>query len=330
MQIQSIKQIYLSILFVLILTPSYFLAQPPDEIIIGSWNVQWLGTPESRNQGILQNPGDLAVYIHNSKVDILALEEITDTEMFRYNMSEPRTNYVLNQTFNLLNKHLKTKWRYKLFPKRRTGENTQLTGIAWNEKTIKNIGESFRFLPDTMPNSPRYWDRFATATKVQPQNGKSDFLIIPLHMKANTGRSPDDKKKIILQREKEADYLVESLNSLRQHFSGEKDIILIGDTNILTDEESKSILGNRSELTAKKIIDAGFTDLNEGRIFTTTPYQGKRATFDRAFVIKSQPEFSISNLNVYKPDYIPEDFFDLFYSDHYMVRFSVKILNNDD
>ncbi len=319
------------LLFLLLCTPPNYHAQAGDEIVIGSWNIQWLGTPKSRSDAILQNSGDLAVYIHNSNVDILALQEISDTVMYRYNMSsQPRTNFVLNQTFNLLNKYQKTKWKYKLFPKRRQGEKTQLTGIAWNEKKVKNIGKEYRFLPNNMPSSPRYWDRYATAIKIQPLNNKSDFLIVSVHMKANTGRNKTDKKKHILQREKEADYLVQSLDRLRQHYNNEKDIIIIGDTNILTAKESKSVLGNRSEMTAKKIANAGFTDLNDGKLFTTTPYQSKRATFDRAFVPKGQSEFSISKLDVYKPEYVLEDFFDLFYSDHYMIRLSVKLLNDDD
>lgn len=70
------------ILIVRLLAARVFAAAQPN-IGIGAWNIQWLGNPEQRSgcgKDVRQSAEDLAMYISRSRVDILALEEISDTD----------------------------------------------------------------------------------------------------------------------------------------------------------------------------------------------------------------------------------------------------------
>ncbi len=67
--------------------PAWTDDELPDEstpaITVGTWNIEWLGKPNMRSgvaHDVAQKPDDLAAYIDLSDVDILALEEIDDTE----------------------------------------------------------------------------------------------------------------------------------------------------------------------------------------------------------------------------------------------------------
>lgn len=278
-------------------------------VSIGAWNIQWLGSPEMRPnvlKNIEQKPEDIARYISESKVDILALSEITFTD----NISNQRRNRVLDAAFNIINEKDKMLWKYVLFPKKNQLDRTQLTGIAWNERKVKTVGTPFRLEMSPTDNLFSYWDRWATAVKFQTGGaGKTDLVIVPLHMKSNVGSKTPE------QRDGEAAMLMQSLGSIRTRFSDE-DIVFIGDTNIL----------KNSETALSKFINAGFKDLNSADTPTVT--HGK-SPFDRAF-IPSQPEFSIAAQDVFKLPNVDKNEFKKLYSDHYMIRFVVRVMNDDD
>lgn len=77
---------YLSTLFLLCTTP-FTCAQ--EKIRVGTWNIETLGSPYSRDyrrespahgfSGV-RKPPDLATQIEKFHLDVLALEEIDDTE----------------------------------------------------------------------------------------------------------------------------------------------------------------------------------------------------------------------------------------------------------
>src|SRR5262245_63865600 len=83
---------------------------------IGTWNIEWLGRPEKRgdiDKDIPQSPADIAKYIIASKVDILALNEIShDGESI-----DPPTNKTLTEALSLVKKETGKTWKHMLFPK---------------------------------------------------------------------------------------------------------------------------------------------------------------------------------------------------------------------
>lgn len=275
-------------------------------ISLGAWNIQWLGNPEKRSgcaQNIRQTSDDIAMYIRTSGVDILALEEIGDTD----SSPQQRTNGTLDRAFHILNSSNNNEWTYLLFGKRDQSQTTQLTGIAWNQKRVRRIGDPYRL---QMTSTGSDFDRWATAVKFKFDNSKNDIVVIPVHLKANVGGN------FAVQRRREANALINALNLVRERFDDE-DIIILGDTNIL----------NRSEAAVTRITSAGFVDLNDNDRGTTV---GGAAPFDRVFVRGDQPEFSILNFDVYKLPDAHANEFGLRLSDHYMVRILVRVMNDDD
>lgn len=276
-------------------------------ISIGAWNIQWLGTPDKRSGcavNIRQTSDDIAEYISGSGVDILALEEIGDTD----SSSQDRTNDTLDRAFDVLNSSNNNEWKYLLFAKRSQSQTTQLTGIAWNEKRVRKVGDPYRLQMTTTGSD---FDRWATAIKFKFDDSKNDVVVIPVHLKANVGGNAS------VQRRREAIALVNALDKVRERFDDE-DIIILGDTNIL----------KNTEAAVTKIKSAGFVDLNNSDRSTTVG--GNGAPFDRAFVRGDQPEFSIHNFDVFKPSDANATEFGIKYSDHYMVRIVVRVMNDDD
>lgn len=296
-----------------------------DEILVGAWNIEFLGRPNQRDnsgKGIPQQPSDLAHYIKNSGVSLLGLEEVC---------VEPKdastlTNKTLAETIKLLNSDSGADWKYVMFGGRGKKKKVQLTGMVWNEKILTPVGEPFRVpmkIPARKQGEPIYWDRWATAMKFSAGQGKTDVVIIPVHMKSNRpkkGESEDQaKERTIEQRAKEGKYLVEALGDVRKKFSDE-DIIIAGDLNAL----------GTSEKVITVFVEAGFRDLNQGDLVSHISKKHRNSPLDRAFVPAKQPEFSSSEMQVFKPvDMSPEEFRKKL-SDHYMIRFKIAVMDDDD
>jgi endonuclease/exonuclease/phosphatase family metal-dependent hydrolase len=289
---------YLALALVFLATP----ALAADYIILGAWNIEHLG---QRTPG--QAPIALAEHITLAGVDVLALEEIHDTD------DDPSTytNHVLDTVVLLLNEGGAAKWDYKLFPKKREGDTSQLTGVMWNKKRVQAEGEPFR-LPMHQPDvdgEMHPWDRWATAMKFR-FGDKTDIVIIPLHMKANVNGADFG----MAQRGVEAKMLVDQLAAVKAKFN-DQDVVLLGDTNFKPQE------GPAAEVFA----DAGFRDLNDGDV--TTYARGTGAPFDRIFVPK-QPEFRFTRQYVLlstQPEQHEE-----YLSDHHMVVAAIKVMDDDD
>lgn len=295
----------ITLLVVIVLaTAAFSLAQP--NVSIGAWNIQWLGNPDKRSgcgKDVRQTADDIAMYISQSRVDILTLEEIGDTD----GSVQTRTNSTLDWVMTILNDTNGNRWKYLLFAKRNQSQTTQLTGVAWNEKTVAQVGSPLRLQMNTTGSD---WDRWATAIKFRFGNNKTDIVLIPVHLKANVGGN------FSVQREREAQALMNAMNSVRTHFN-DQDIVILGDTNILTNAEG----------AITKFRNGGFIDLNAAD--RATVVDGS-APFDRAFTPQNQPEFSIAAQDVFKLDSATRNEFKIKLSDHFMVRFVVRVINDDD
>jgi endonuclease/exonuclease/phosphatase family metal-dependent hydrolase len=205
--------------------------QGQDRIRVGAWNIETLGSPDRRDYrrkspangyGVARKPRELADRIEALRLDVLALSEIDDTD----DGGGPATNEVLNEAFRILNRRGGNDWTYELFPKRIRRHSFQHTGLAWNRQRVQAVGRRFR-IPVTDVTSRRYfeWDRHPHAMKFTRGRGRTDFVVIPIHMKA--GRND----KAVKQRRSEAEALVRELSEIRNHFR-DQDIILIGDFNM--------------------------------------------------------------------------------------------------
>jgi endonuclease/exonuclease/phosphatase family metal-dependent hydrolase len=269
---------------------------------IGSWNIEHLG---KRTQG--QNPKALAEYIFLAGVDVLALQEIYDTD----GKPDTRTNGKLDQVFELLNKLPGQKWQYRLFANANKKDTSQLCGVAWNTARVTLVGEPFRIpVVDDDPNDEyRLWDRHPHAVKFSAGKGKTDFVVIPLHMKSNVDGVQFGKE----QRKREAKALRDVLDKVRDHFK-DKDIILIGDTNCLSASEE-----------ALQIFAADFIDLNAGDLST---FVTGKSPFDRILIPRGQPEFKFSQQ--YALVATNSQKHDQRLSDHFLILTVIQIDKDDD
>jgi predicted extracellular nuclease len=330
---KSCKQL-LSLLPALALVTA-FVPQPvrgqgkPAEVLrIGSWNIEHLGDPDSRRgpafddktgKGIPQKAEDLARYIRYARVDVLALQEIkADGEAPAGFPKKYRTNTILTRAFNELNKTPGNNWKHVLFPKMRAADQTQWTGIAWKESKVSVVGDVYQ-VPVSHAKSEKgfnKWDRAMHAVKFSAGKGKTDFLVLVLHLKANTTGNFAD------HRHEEIKELAAKLPLLDKAFPGEKDIIILGDTNILEAKEEAV-----AALEAKDFRDLNKADLD-------THYGKGVQPFDRIFVPKKQPEFAVSQFDVLaefqKKEKLSFAEYRTRYSDHYIVVTEIRVMADDD
>ena len=289
-------------------------AEAQQVVRIGAWNIEWLGFPQNRgagNKNVPQKAADIADYIIKSNVDVLGLEEITRT-------GPGDTNATLTRALEIIEDRTGNTWKHVLFNKR-NGDLNQRIGVAWNTERASAVGQPFRIdVPAQTPQSGTIWERNPHAMKFRFGSGKTDAVVIVLHMKSNRTSTPPPKTK----REFEARTLVAELNRIRQQL-GDRDIVILGDSNILDDQET----------AARIYVDAGFRDLNSEDEATHLGQDG--APFDRAFVPRNQPEFNGVDQLVFDKEYMqPKNLsrknFRRKLSDHFMVITPVKVMNDDD
>ncbi len=289
---------------------------------IASWNIEWLGKPEDRSgaaKGIAQRPEDMADYIRASDASIVAVEEIVTRQR-----GEPIRSPELEAAIAKLNSSGQS-WEYVLFPGRAEGD--QLTGVLWNRKAVTALNASgkpwdqTRDRPWALPipkarsaQGSALWNRPPHAMKFSTGEGKTDIVVIVLHMKA------DYNGDFAAHRKEEAAALVRALPEVRKAFQDD-DVVIIGDTNCPQGPEPAT----------RDIEAAGFVDLNARGL--RTHWQG--GTMDRAFVPTGQPEFAGRAFEVVSDGYLkprglsPRDFKQRF-SDHYMIVTSLAIQADDD
>jgi hypothetical protein len=300
-------------------------SEPPPRVEIAAWNIEFLGQPHNRSgpgKDVAQSPQDIADYIRASHADVLSVEEIS----FNAGSDDDRQNTTLAAACAILSQQPGNQWKHRLFAKREPGAKDQSVGLVWNEARVQpkatEDGQPFYRLkmevpmdhPDFDPNA-HYFDRWATAMKFSAGPGKTDVVLIPVHLKANVGGVIKTRR----QRHVEAAMLAKAIPQVRTKFHDD-DIIILGDTNILHNDEPATTT----------ITLAGFNDLN----FLDAPTHQGGAPFDRAFVADDtsgkNKEFAHSNQDVFHhPDFTPA-LFKKRLSDHFMIRFSVEVMDDDD
>jgi endonuclease/exonuclease/phosphatase family metal-dependent hydrolase len=279
---------------------------------VGTWNVEWLGRPDRRASRVAQKPEDVARYVALSGVDLLCLNEVSNTAP-----DGPPANETLTRALALLKEKTGQEWRQLLFAKDDPAEKDQWTGVVWNTTKVRLVGQPMRVPLRRGPGQKEIWTRQPWAAKFSAGEGKTDFVVIPVHMKSNRGGEEVTGK----QRLEEARALVRSLGAVQNEFRDD-DLILLGDFNCLRADEP----------ALAPFAAAGFRDLNaDDRKTWIADRRFPAAPFDRILVPVDQPEFRDCKLRVVRETpFDTEDEFRRNLSDHYMVVTEVRILDDDD
>jgi endonuclease/exonuclease/phosphatase family metal-dependent hydrolase len=300
-------------------------AEAPPTIRLGAWNIEWCGNAD-RRKGPEQSPEHIGAYLLENKVDLLSVEEVSFTEGTE---AEPRSK-ILSGATAWLKEKTGTTWKHMLFPKlpgvgEPGFEKHQWTGVVWNTAKVQLVGEPFKIPVRRSGANKEIWVRWPHAVKFSTGAGKTDLVIIPIHMKSNRGGAGPTAE----QRTEEAKALVRALGEVANKFNDD-DIVLLGDFNFR----------NSSEKGHARLVAAGLRDLNKDDTPTwIADASYPAAPFDRIFVPEDQPEFRNCVLTVAKsasflkntryPGTIEEKFRH-YLSDHWMVFTDVPILDDDD
>lgn len=269
-------------------------------IHIGSWNIEHFSKVDDR----IENQYALAEHIEMASLDVLALQEVYVT--YR-DAGGARRNKDLDKVLALIEEHMGVLWQYEILENRNPTDDEQLCAVVWNPQAVTKIG-NFKIPVKHKDGEFSLWDRTPHAVKFKHLD-KTDFVLIPLHMKANVGGATTAKKI----RNLEAQTLIENLPAVREALD-DLDIVMIGDTNCL----------GSGEPALETFTTNGFEDLNEadGKTFVSG------APFDRTFVASGRRPFD------YSRQYImvsanPDDH-DKYLSDHYLIKTVIKIRQDDD
>lgn len=296
---------------------------------IASWNIEHLsGQPRVERK---QSAYALADHIEMAGIDIIALQEVyvTDSnEEVRLFDNQPviesrsetgRRNADLDVVCYLLEEHLDTPWRYIILPNRNDGDRSQLCAVMWNTVRLT--------LRDATPLEVQHrdgelslWDRkphllsFSSKIDVWRRSDTGEWKkeaenrtlsVVPIHMKSNYGGVTKNR----LVRAKEAETLCDALQALQNL---EPSLVLLGDTNILRNDEP----------AIETFVSRGFVDLNNNDATTYWSKAYSEAPFDRFFVREGRSEFKYSRQYVLRSSDLT--LHDRFLSDHYMIKMSIK------
>lgn len=309
-------------------------------VMVGSWNIEWLGRKDQRGSGVEQAPGDLAKYIKGSGVDVLAMQEISATHR---DASGAARNRILDAAFAALSS-TGARWKYVLHEKRpgSSNEQDQWTGAAWNETRVTQTGGPWRLpiqidaakeaslraaLGAASESDVVVMARWPQAMKFSAGSGKTDFVLVPLHLKSNRGGNITADIRAY-----EMQLVLKALADAAPTIA-DKDIVLLGDFN--------TIKGTEAAVTTA--TSAGFRDCNATN--ARTYLKGDSAPFDRILVRTDRPEtakaclpagasganqhFSVVKTQAWKPN-APEAQFIKDLSDHAMVKTGLCVRADDD
>ncbi len=284
----------------------------PDRLYIGAWNIEWLDQPERRSgpaKGVTREAADLADYIEWSGVSMLSLQEIT-----RNADDGSARSDTLIETFAMVSERTGGQWEHVVFPSSRN----QNVGVAWDMTRLTLLSEpdGWEIPVDRSEGSQgrNLWSRPPRAMHFSTGDGKTDFVVIPIHMKSNYGGDFSQ------HRAEEARALVDALPAVRERF-GDSDIVIIGDTNS----------PSHSDDSIAAYEAAGFVDLNDEDAIT----YWRGTALDRILVPADQPEFEsrffLVGFDLYA-DRVGTDLrgFKVRWSDHFMVISWIEIQPDDD
>ncbi|MDC8004284.1 endonuclease/exonuclease/phosphatase family protein [Aureisphaera galaxeae] len=274
---------------------------------VGCWNIEHYGKSTDDND---ENEYALAEHIELSGVDILALQELYITD------STNMENRHLRKALDLIEEHTGNSWEYEIFPNKNAGDKSQLCGVAWNTARVTKE-ETYKIPVKThvMHEGKRLglWDRTPHAVKFATEPGKTDLVVIPIHMKSNVGR----RHEVILKRKYEAETLIDNIGNVVDKLN-DKDIVILGDTNCKS----------RSEEAIQAFVKGGFEDLNEDDIPTFV--RGNEAPFDRIFIPQSEERKAFWYSRQYILRAASPLAHDTYLSDHYLIKTMVKIRSDDN
>lgn len=317
-------------------------AQTCEQVLyVGAWNIQWLGNPKTGKRPA-QAAQDVASYIATGGTSVLSLAEITATSK----SSGLSRNQTLDEAFALLNAK-GSKWQYRLFEKRAGARDPddQWTGMAWDESKVNLAGgpwkldvtvdekkeEAIRAKFDKPEASTIILSRWPYAAKFSAGPGKTDFVVVPVHLKSNIGGASTTEA-----RRYEVELILQGLAKLKDQHK-DNDLIVLGDSNMLAAGEAAGLA----------LQSAGLKDCNSRDLGTHIGFvKGQKwAPFDRVFVMASQPEtagscptngngngpmdFKIIRPEAWKADTTPSQFIKSL-SDHMMVRTGICVIKDDD
>ena len=271
-------------------------------IHIGSWNIEHFSRA---NDGNDENVYALTEHIEMGSLDVLALQEIYVTHK---DSDGNRKNKDLDQVLNLLVEHTGFTWEYEIYENKHSGDKSQLCAVLWNTSVLDKLGV-YKIPVVEKIDEMNLWDRTPHAVKFKFQN-KTDFIIIPVHMKSNYGGATRAKKV----RHQEAITLMNNMDNVREALD-DLDIVIIGDTNCLGSYEK----------ALEVITNSGFVDLNE---YDAATYIDGKAPFDRIFVTEDQKEFLYSRQYIMVSSNANDH--DKYLSDHYLIKTVIKVGKDDD
>lgn len=282
---------------------------------VGAWNIEWCGRPAQRSgpgQGVRQTPEDLADYIAFAQVAVLALEEIL------VDLRDDRSQ-TLDRVVVALDARTGGQWQYVLHPGRHADD--QRTGVLWDRRQVTARapgGQDWdprRDGPWRVPiqDQKSLWARPPHAMCFSAGPERTDFVVVPVHMKA------DYLGDFARQRESEARALVAALPRITRAFT-DQDVLVIGDAN----------LAQPVEPAVSVFETAGLRWLNPERRATHWP----SGALDAAFVPRDQSEFA-GDFEVVGERYCTARGFTAAefrrrFSDHWLVVTSLRIGPDDD
>ena len=299
---------------------------------IGSWNIEHLSGQSRADRK--QSAYALADHIEMAGIDMLVLQEIyltpEDDEVRLFDHHPPipshahseRRNADLDIVCYLLEEHLDVPWSYVILPNRSAGDRSQLCAVLWNATRVSLSGihaldvrhaDDGDALWDRTPHVLSFasdievWRRAPDGTWAKVTERRT-INIVPLHMKSNYGGVTQNRRI----RAKEAATLCAALGTFLNAPETDPSLMLLGDTNILRNDEP----------AIETFVSSGLVDLNNNDSTTYWSKQYGESPFDRVFVARNRPEFRYTRQYVLRSSDL--ELHDRFLSDHDMIKVSVK------
>ena len=154
------------------------------------------------------------------------------------------------------------------------------------------------------------WAKLPRALKFGVQEGLTDFVVMPVQLEPK--RIGEDC--LAGKRGDEAQDLPRLIGEA-QRFFGDMDVIVIGDTDCVRDDEDQL-----AEFGAERVLDVRVGDIDA--------FVDAKSAYDRVMVPKDQPEFrstqwyALLEAETQKPERP--------LSDHFLVLSPIRILADDD
>jgi len=295
--------------------------RPSEQIAVGSWNLNWLGTPEYRGRNLL-GPKDIEG-IASLIQDELHLAVVTLQEI---NVESWEGRELIRA---LTTRGYTVAWG--------NSGNSQRVLLAYDTQKVRALGNAFEgYLPS------QWLDVDGCRTSVKApltQNfvaGNFDFTVIAVHLKANAGAT-ECQQALFPQRVRayQAEALVHDIVRLTQGRAIDRDVILLGDfneeistssiqspaigtlvrnnllflTNTLTLSENSGLYSFRNEQMASAVDHVAVSyDVTRDYVAKSTRYLPYFSTLDSASLRQFRMRFSdhCPVLSEFKTD-LPDD-----------------------